>query len=320
MMIKFMKGCFTFVLLGTAVIVGSVMLGVKEFGRQKRVEQIEASLAIDSKSGELRYPLVVTIQNNSGKSLTKSNWRLAAYEKDRSTQILEDNSYASDFIVPSGGIRRFRCDLPNAKPDCDAVNKRIEDYRWDVVLVDAQFSADYIPAVKGDEVEKISNSGRLARIRQEATDEEETAEGPSLLGMRSILFSIESSGWRKTKKSNFLLKLLGSKSQDEEPIRPFEIRLDMTNNSNVRLNIANVPKFDLHGNSDVYHLDQDGGMGLGGDAGLDSILEPNESRTVTLVYKVDTRFSSFDEDVWSLRLTEGTGDVAKHFYVLKHEK
>ena len=142
---------------------------------------------------------------------------------------------------------------------------------------------------------------------------------PRLLGIKSIRFNIESAGWKRRKGANLLNKLLNPGSRNQDPIRPFEIALSVTNNSNVRINITDALSFDLHGmgRGEVYHLDQLGGTVSGVDAATDVVLGPSEARALTLSYKIDSRFASVDERPWSLRLSERVGDVDRHIVILK---
>ena len=311
---KFLKGCLNLFLLTIAVIVATVIISVNEYGRKSRIQKVEASVGIEHAEDRL-HPVVVTIRNNSEENLISSRWRLAAFEKNRSTQILSSNLYVSDIIIRPGSVRQFRCDVPSAEDDVDAVNQPISDYRWEVVMIDAKFSENHTP-VGGDEgVEKIQNSGRPARIRSDAKPDDGESVKPRLLGMKSIRFNIESSGWKKKKGPSFLSKLLDPDSRSEVPVREFEVQLGVTNTSDVRLTIADPLRFDLHdtGRGNVYQL---AGMFDGPDGYTDFVLEPSESRMITLVYVVSSQPSSLDGHAWSLRLTERKGDNVHHIITL----
>lgn len=265
---KFLKGCLNLVLLTIVVIVATVIISVNEYGRKSRIQKVEASVGIEH-AEDWVHPLVVTIGNHSEKNLISSRWRLAAFEPNRSTQILSSNLYVSDIIIRPGGVHRFRCDVPSAQDDVEAVNRPISDYRWQAVMIDAQFSEDHAPTGGGEGVERIQNTGRPARVRRVVTLGDEVSAEPRLLGMKSIRFNIDASGWKKKKGPSFLSKLLDPDSRSEVPVREFEVQLGVTNTSDVRLAIADPLRFDLHGSGlgNVYHLDLPDETASGSDTG-----------------------------------------------------
>lgn len=294
-----MKGCVTLVVIVFVAVILLVTTSVLEVGRNHRINKLEATLLIEPTNDWL-HPLVVTIQNNSEESVISSTWKIAAYHNNHSSHLLRSNIYVSDFIIPAGAQRRFHCDVPDAKPDVEAVNQPISDYRWKVELIDAQYSGDDTLTTVDDELVKIRNSGKRPLVRSGALNGAGTGEEPMLLGMKSIGLGIESASWVKKKGQGFLTRLLTDDSGEiKDKTRDFRIQLGLTNASPVPLNITEALKLELHGGSRDRYIST---MDL--PEGKEVILKPNESSSIGLIYTVDT-WNFSDEDAWSLRLADG---------------
>ena len=93
-------------LAGLAVVLGSLIAGYNYwsgYARQRDIDNLNMLVSWNPTACSVEYPLLVGLQNETGKELRAISFRIEGFRLGYSSSVTSwNNSYSSDKIVPSG--------------------------------------------------------------------------------------------------------------------------------------------------------------------------------------------------------------------------